>query len=556
MPGGGTQPSEVRHVLIGIAVAIGIAVGAVVALVAVQAFGVTGVGKAKRLRRQLLDDAEREAEALRREAQIEAREQAVQLRAEIDKELGDRREAVLKIEERVLAKEEEIERKLVELQRKDQGLADREAHLRQLQDELKQTKTAQLEELERIGRMTLQDAKSHLLERGEELARHDLARRVRMLEDEARAESKRRARNLVADALQRVAASHAAETTVTVIELPSDDMKGRIIGREGRNIRALEHLTGVDFIIDETPHAVVLSSFDGLRREVARLTLTKLIEDGRIHPARIEETYYQSKAELEETVRQAGEQAVFEANCGPFHEELVKILGRLRFRTSYGQNVLKHTLEVVHLAGVMATELGAGVKTAKRAAMLHDVGKALTHEVEGSHASISAQLARRYGETQHVVHAIEAHHYEVQPQTVEAVLVISADAISASRPGARGESLEHYIKRLESLEQLAASKPGVEKVYALQAGREIRVIVSPGDVDDDAAALLSHEIAREIEDRLEYPGQVKVTVIRESRAVDVARNHTAAQNGDDRPARDGADGRPLLGEAPASKHIA
>jgi ribonuclease Y len=309
-------------------------------------------------------------------------------------------------------------------------------------------------------------------------------------------------------------------------------MKGRIIGREGRNIRALEHLTGVDFIIDDTPHAVILSSFDGLRREIARLTLTKLIEDGRIHPARIEETYYQSKSELEEMVKQAGEQAVFEANCGLFDEELVKILGRLRYRTSYGQNVLRHTLEVVHLAGIMATELGASIRTAKRAAMLHDLGKAMTHEIEGSHAAISAQLARRYGETQHVVHAIEAHHYEVQPQTVEAVLVIAADAISASRPGARGESLEHYIKRLESLEQLAASKPGVEKVYALQAGREIRVIVSPTELDDDSAALLSHEIAREIEDQLEYPGQVKVTVIRESRSVDVARNHTAVQNGE------------------------
>jgi ribonucrease Y len=518
-------------VLIGIGVAVGIAVGLVLALVAVQAFGATGVGKARRLHRQLVEDAEREAEAVRREAQIEAREQAVSLRAEIDKELGDRREAVLKIEERVLAKEEEIERKLLELGRKDQGLADRETHLRQLQEEMKQAKTAQQEALERVAGMTLQEAKAYLLERGEELVRHDLARRVRMLEEEARAESKRRARNLVADALQRVAASHAAETTVSVVELPTDDMKGRIIGREGRNIRALEHLTGVDFIIDDTPHAVVLSSFDGLRREIARLTLTKLIEDGRIHPARIEETYYQSKAELEEIVRQAGEQAVFEANCGPFHEEIVKILGRLRFRTSYGQNVLKHTLEVVHLAGIMATELGASVKTAKRAAVLHDLGKALTHEIEGSHAAISAQLARRYGETQHVVHAIEAHHYEVQPQTVEAVLVIAADAISASRPGARGESLEHYIKRLESLETLAAAKPGVDKVYALQAGREIRVIVSPTDVDDDQAALLSHEIAREIEDQLEYPGQVKVTVIRESRSIDVARNHTAVQNG-------------------------
>jgi len=523
------------HVHTGIAVAAGIAVGAALVLLAVRVFGATSVGKARRIHRQLVDDAQREAEALRREAQIEAREQAITLRAEIDKEHADRRSQVLKIEERVLAKEEEVERKLVELQRKDQGIADREVHLRQLQEELKQAKATQQTEIERVAGMSLQEAKAHLLERGEELVRHDLARRVRMLEEEARAESKRRARNLVADALQRVAASHAAETTVTVIELPSDDMKGRIIGREGRNIRALEHLTGVDFIIDDTPHAVVLSSFDGLRREVARLTLTKLIEDGRIHPARIEEMYYQSKAEIEDIVRQAGEQAVFEANCGPFHEELVRILGRLRFRTSYGQNVLKHTLEVVHLAGIMATELGASVQTAKRAAMLHDLGKAMTHEVEGSHAVISAQLARRYGESQGVVHAIEAHHYEVQPQTVEAVLLISADAISASRPGARGESLEHYIKRLESLEQLAASKPGVDKVYALQAGREIRVIVRPTEVDDDLAALLSHEIAREIEDQLEYPGQVKVTVIRESRSVDVARNHTNVQNGDTEP---------------------
>jgi conserved hypothetical protein YmdA/YtgF len=530
----GVNPTErgASHVHIGIAVAAGVAVGAALVLLAVQVFGATSVGKARRIHRQLVDDAEREAEALRREAQIESREQAIKLRADIDAEHADRRMQVLKIEERVLAKEEDVERKLVELQRKDQGLADREVHLRQLQDELKQAKATQQAEIERVAGMSLQEAKAHLLERGEELVRHDLARRVRMLEEEARAESKRRARNLVADALQRVAASHAAETTVTVIELPSDDMKGRIIGREGRNIRALEHLTGVDFIIDDTPHAVVLSSFDGLRREVARLTLTKLIEDGRIHPARIEEMYYQSKAEIEDVVRQAGEQAVFEANCGPFHEELVRILGRLRFRTSYGQNVLKHTLEVVHLAGIMATELGASVQTAKRAAMLHDLGKAMTHEIEGSHAAISAQFARRYGESQGVVHAIEAHHYEVQPQTVEAVLLISADAISASRPGARGESLEHYIKRLESLEQLAAAKPGVDKVYALQAGREIRVIVRPTEVDDDLAALLSHEIAREIEDQLEYPGQVKVTVIRESRSIDVARNHTTGSNGD------------------------
>jgi ribonuclease Y len=391
--------------------------------------------------------------------------------------------------------------------------------------------------------MTTNEAKAHLLNRSEELIRHELARRVRQLEEEAQTEAKRRARNLVADALQRVAANHASETTVSLVELPSDDMKGRIIGREGRNIRTLEHLTGVDFIIDDTPQAVVLSSFDGIRREIAKLTLAKLIEDGRIHPARIEEMYYQSKAEIEEHIVHAGEQAVYEANCGPVHEELVKILGRLRFRTSYGQNVLKHTLEVVHLTGIMAIELEASVKTAKRAALLHDLGKALTHEIEGSHAAISAQYARRYGETDAVIHAIEAHHYEVQPQTVEAVLLIAADAVSASRPGARGESLEHYIKRLESLEELAARHTGVEKVYALQAGREIRVIVKPQEVDDDHAVLLSHEIAREIEDHLEYPGQIKVTVIRESRAVDVARNAPEGSAAEPQRERDRAVGQ-------------
>src|SRR5215210_3579167 len=356
--------------------------------------------------------AEREAETIRREAQIEARELAMRLRASAEEEVQGRR-----------------------------------AEAAKLQEDLKAARDEALAQLEKVGGLTVAEAKHHLLERSQDLIRHELARSVRQQEEEARTESRRRARALVADALQRVAASHTAETTVTVVELPSDDMKGRIIGREGRNIRALEHLTGVDFIIDDTPQAVVLSSFDGLRREVARTTLEKLIEDGRIHPARIEEMYYLSKAELEDHVRQAGEQAVFEANAGEFHEELVKIIGRLRYRTSYGQHVLKHTLEVVHLAGIMASELGASVKTAKRAALLHDIGKAMTHEVEGSHALISAQLAKRYGESQAVVHAVEAHHYEVQPQTVEEVLVITADAISASRPGARGESLESYIKR-------------------------------------------------------------------------------------------------------------
>jgi ribonuclease Y len=441
----------------------------------------------------------------------------------VEQELREKRAEIVKIEERVVTKEEEIDRKVGELSRREQALGDRETHLKQLQEEAKAAAERQVQELERISGLTVEEAKRGLLERSEELVRHELARMVRQLEEEARADAKRRARNLVADALQRVAASHAAETTVSTVELPSDDMKGRIIGREGRNIRALENLTGVDFIIDDTPQAVVLSSFDGVRREVAKLTLVKLVEDGRIHPSRIEEMYYRSKAEIEEHIKQAGEQAVFEANCGNLHEELVKVLGRLRYRTSYGQNILKHSLECAHLAGIMASELGASVKTAKRAALLHDVGKALTHEVEGSHALISAQQAKKFGESQHVVHAIEAHHYEVQPQTVEAVLVIAADAISASRPGARGESLENYIKRLESLEQIASQKKGVERVFALQAGREIRVMVKPTEVDDDTAVLLSLEIAREIEEHLEYPGQIKVTVIRESRAVEFAK---------------------------------
>jgi ribonuclease Y len=509
--------------LVVIGIAIGLVIGVGVAFLSLYAFTGSRLAAARRTRQLLVTEARRDAEALKREAQIAAREESVRIRAEIEEEVAARRGETIKIEERILSKEEEIDGKLTELGRREQGVADREQHTKQLQDELKQARESEIAELERISGMTVNEAKAHLLERSEELIRHELARRVRQAEEEARGEAKRRARNLVADALQRVAANHASETTVSLIELPSDDMKGRIIGREGRNIRALEHLTGVNVIIDDTPQAVVLSSFDGIRREVAKLTLTKLIEDGRIHPARIEEMYYQSKAEIDESVRQAGEQAVFEANCGEFHEELVKLLGRLRFRTSYGQNVLKHTLEVVHLAGIMAAELDASVKTAKRAALLHDIGKALTHEIEGSHAGLSAQYARRYGESPAVVHAIEAHHYEVEPQTVEAVLLIAADAISASRPGARGESLEQYIKRLETLEEVAGRHEGVEKVYALQAGREIRVIVKPKEIDDDAAVLLSHEIAREIEDELEYPGQIKVTVIRESRAVDYAK---------------------------------
>ncbi len=506
-----------------IGIAIGLVAGAVGALVVAAVLTKARRVEADRERDQLLEDAWREADALKREAQVEAREETVKLRSELERELSDRRNAVAKVEERVRSLEEDVDRKLTELTRSEQSFADREAHVKQLQEETKEAKDQQIRELERVSGMTVNEAKKELLDRTEEQARHEMARMIRQAEEEAQTEAKSRARNLVAEALQRVAASHAAETTVSLVELPTDEMKGRIIGREGRNIRALENLTGVDFIIDDTPQAVVLSSFDGVRRETAKLTLTKLVEDGRIHPSRIEEMYYQSKSEVEDLVRQAGEQAVFEANCGKFNEELVKILGRLRYRTSYGQNILKHSLEVTHLAGIMASELGASVKTAKRAALLHDIGKAMTHEIEGSHALISAQLSKKYGESQHVVHAIEAHHYEVQPQTVEAILVIAADAISASRPGARGESLENYIKRLESLEKIASEKPGVDRVYALQAGREVRVMVKPAEIDDDEAVLLSQDIAREIEESLEYPGQIRVTVIRESRATEVAK---------------------------------
>jgi len=323
--------------------------------------------------------------------------------------------------------------------------------------------------------------------------------------------------------MQRLAAGHAAETTVSVVQLAADDMKGRIIGREGRNIRALENLTGVDFIIDDTPGAVVLSGFDGVRREIARLTLEKLLQDGRIHPARIEEMYYQTKSELEDHIVELGEQGAFEAGVQGLHPELVKLLGRLRFRTSYGQNVLAHSIEVAQLSAMMAQELGASAKTARRAALLHDIGKSVTHEIEGPHALVGGDLGRKYGESPAVAHAMEAHHNEVEPQTIEAVIVQAADALSGARPGARGESLEQYVKRLRDLEQIATRHKGVDKVYAMQAGREIRIMVAPGDIDDDAATLLSHEIAREIEKELEYPGQIKVTVIRESRAVEYAR---------------------------------
>ncbi len=407
--------------------------------------------------------------------------------------------------------------------RREDALAKKEAEIDKERTALAQSRQEIERELEQISGLSAGRAKQMLLKEVEEQTKHDAARRIRQIEEETKREAERRVRNILSVCMQRLAAGHAAETTVSVVQLSADDMKGRIIGREGRNIRALENLTGVDFIIDDTPGAVVLSGFDGVRREIARLTLEKLLQDGRIHPARIEEMYYQAKSELENRIVEMGEQAVFEAGVQGVHPELSKTLGRLRFRTSYGQNVLAHSIEVSQLAAMMAQELGASPKTARRAALLHDIGKAVTHEVEGPHALVGGELARKYGESEAVAHAMEAHHNEVEPQTIEAVIVQAADALSGARPGARGESLEQYVKRLRDLEQIATRHKGVDKVYAMQAGREIRVMVAPGAIDDDAATALSYEIAREIEKELEYPGQIKVTVIRESRAVEYAR---------------------------------
>jgi ribonuclease Y len=502
-----------------VALAAGVAAGYLVRRYLVDTRLAGAQGEAQRV----LRDAQREAETTIKEARLEAKEELHKIRSEVDADLRERRLELKTSEERVAQREEQLERRAAELERRDQQVFEREGQTAALAEQLKAAHAEQTAVLEHISGLTGAQAKEMLLREIEDDARHDMAKLVRSVEEEAKHEADRRARNILSLSIQRTAANHVAETTVSVVPLPSDDMKGRIIGREGRNIRALENLTGIDFIIDDTPEAVVLSGFDGVRREIARLTITKLLADGRIHPARIEEMYNQARAEIDATIEEAGEQACFDANVHGVAPELVKVLGRLKFRTSYGQNVLNHSIEVAHLAGIMANELGANPKIARRAGLLHDVGKAIDHEVDGSHGQISAQLARKYRETQSVVHAIEAHHQDVEPQTVEAVLVQAADAISAARPGARRETLEGYVKRLESLEKIAEAKKGVEKCYAMQAGREVRVMVKPAEVSDDAAVLLAREIAKEIEETLDYPGQIRVTVIRESRATELAK---------------------------------
>ncbi len=478
---------------------------------------------AEREAERVMRDAKREADAVLKEARLEAKEERHRVRADVEAELGERRTELSRIEQRVTQRESQADARALELDRRELAVREQETAATRLQEELKSLQEQERATLEHISGLTGAQAREMLLKQTEEEVRHEMAKMVRAVEEDARREADRRARNILSLSIQRTAANHVAETTVSVVNLPSDDMKGRIIGREGRNIRALESITGIDFIIDDTPEAVVLSGFDGVRREIARLTLSKLIVDGRIHPARIEEMYNQAKAEVDAVIEEAGEQACFDTNIHGLAPELVRVLGRLKFRTSYGQNVLAHSVEVAHLAGIMAAELDANPKIARRAGLLHDIGKAVDHEVDGSHAQISEQLARKYRESQSVCHAIAAHHGDVEPQTVEAVLVQAADAVSAARPGARRETLESYIKRLEALEHIAESKKGVEKSYAIQAGREVRVMVKPGEIDDDAASLLAHEIAKEIEGQLDYPGQIKVTVIRESRAVDYAK---------------------------------
>ena len=481
------------------------------------------IGSADEEAKRLINDAMKAAQQKRKEALIEAKDEAFQLKAEADKEIKERRSELSRQERRLDQKEEAMDRKTAVLEQKETDLAKRSELVEARLDEIEQIKARELDKMETIAGLTAEDAKQLLLNRLDEQLTHEKAMHIAAFETQTKDECDTMARELISQAVARCAADHSSEATVSVVPLPSDEMKGRIIGREGRNIRALETATGVDLIIDDTPEAITLSSFDPVRREVARMTLEKLISDGRIHPARIEETVEKCRRELELAMKREGEKAVMDVGVHGIHPDMVKLLGRLRYRTSYGQNVLNHSLEVAYLSGILAAELGVNVTQARRAGLLHDIGKALDHEIEGSHISIGVDIAKKYKENPAIIHAIEAHHGDVEAKTPLAFIVMAADAISAARPGARRENLESYIKRLESLEEIASGFEGVERSFAIQAGREVRIMVKPDAINDDALILLAHSISQKIEETLDYPGQIKVNVIRESRAVDYAK---------------------------------
>ena len=481
------------------------------------------IGSAEEEAKRLINDAMKAAQQKRKEALIEAKDEAFQLKAEADKEIKERRSELSRQERRLDQKEEAMDRKTAVLEQKETDLAKRSELVEARLDEIEQIKARELDKMETIAGLTAEDAKQLLLNRLDEQLTHEKAMHIAAFETQTKDECDTMARELISQAVARCAADHSSEATVSVVPLPSDEMKGRIIGREGRNIRALETATGVDLIIDDTPEAITLSSFDPVRREVARMTLEKLISDGRIHPARIEETVDKCRRELEIQMKREGEKAVMDLGIHSLHPDLVKLIGRLKYRTSYGQNVLNHSLEVAWLAGLMAGELGVNVQLARRAGLLHDIGKALDHEIEGSHVQIGVDICKKYRENPQIIHAIEAHHGDVEPKTVLAFIIMAADAISAARPGARRENMESYIKRLETLEALCNGFDGVESSYAVQAGREVRILVQPDKVGDDQVILLARQVAKKIEDELDYPGQIKVSVIRESRATEYAK---------------------------------
>ena len=522
--------------VIGIAVAA-LVVGAAVGFLGYRLYSQNKIGLAKREAARILEEAGLEAKAIRKDGLLEAKEQQNKMRSEFEKETKERRaewqrtenrlvqkeNALDKKEETLNKKEDSLDNKLTELEKSQKAVEENRERLKAIEEELNRSQEVMQKELERVAGMTKEEASQELKDALLDDVKRSAAAEAKAIEAEAKENAVKEAQNIIATAIQRCAADHATENTVSVVALPNDEMKGRIIGRMGRNIRALESATGVDLIIDDTPDVITLSSFDPVRREVARLTLEKLIADGRIHPARIEEIVDKVRREVNASIKEAGEEAVFEAGVHGLHPELVKILGRLKYRTSYGQNVLKHSLEVSFLASLMAQELGIDPKVAKRAGLLHDIGKAIDHEVEGTHIQIGVELAKKYKEHADVIHAIAAHHNDIEPETIAAVLVQAADAISSARPGARRESLENYVKRIEKLEDIAKSFDGVEQTFAVQAGREIRVMVKPEQVDDAATVFLAHEIAEKLENELEYPGQIKVNVIREVRSVDYAK---------------------------------